>query len=238
MKKVLRKTVSIALIACMLLVAVPMMASASGTVNPTAALTVNGSTVTIAGNAGAADEMIAITVVLCDHNPVLTNGLGVCDQCLLTDPAITTKIKFMDDTLTAANGTYSFAVTALPDGTYTAFIGGTNVPIANQKKITFSKFPVVTTIRYGDLDRNGNLESADLALLLRYSVGVKSFDNDQLLAADLNGNESIESVDISFLSRNQAGTKPGNQFGKDNNAEFVPGGSIVKDETGNVIAHN
>lgn len=235
MKKVLRKTVSIALIACMLLVAVPMLASAAGIPDvSTAKLTISGGTVTVAGNAGVADEMLAITVVECDHNPVLTNGQGVCDQCLLTDPTIATKIRFMDDTMTAADGTYSFEVTALPDGTYTAFIGGTNVPVANQKKITFSKS--AKQIKYGDLDKSGSLKNNDLVILVQYILGITSLDNDMILAADVDGSTMIKNSDVVTLAQCLGGVITDKQLGSDHNSEFVSSGAKVYDANNNLIA--
>jgi hypothetical protein len=222
LKKVLTKTISIAMIACLLLACVPMLASAADVSN--ADVIVSGDTATISGTAGAAGEEIAIVIIECTHE---YTGDEYCPDCYIDDYDTANVVYVNQTTATGDNGSFSFAA-KLPEGIYTAFIGGTNVD--EQKILSFeiSKGGEGEIIKYGDLDRNGFIQANDIGVLASYLVGALSFDRQQLLASDLDKNEYIQANDIGVLAIALTGTDP--------DLGLVDEGAVVRDTQGDVIA--
>ena len=60
-------------------------------------------------------------------------------------------------------------------------------------------------IMLGDVNGDEIVNIADAALILRYSIGLLSFDDTQLLAADVNGDGNVNTVDAALILRNALG---------------------------------
>ena len=62
-------------------------------------------------------------------------------------------------------------------------------------------------IKYGDLDGDGKVTSADALLVLRASVNLEKFDAEKTKLADVDGDGAITSSDSLFILRNSVGLK-------------------------------
>ena len=60
-------------------------------------------------------------------------------------------------------------------------------------------------IQCGDIDRNGKLDSADVILILRFSIGLEEFTVDQVEFADVNGDGIVNSNDAVAVLRSSIG---------------------------------
>ena len=62
---------------------------------------------------------------------------------------------------------------------------------------------IVSDISYmlGDVNRDGEITSADAQLILRYCVGKVELDDEQLILADLNSDGEITSADAQKVLR-------------------------------------
>jgi len=58
---------------------------------------------------------------------------------------------------------------------------------------------------YGDLNRDGIVNSADAILLLRYDAGLETLDAEQLLLADVNRDGRITVYDANEILRIDVG---------------------------------
>lgn len=62
-----------------------------------------------------------------------------------------------------------------------------------------------STFAYGDINRDGLVDSADAILLLRYDAALVKFDQEQMLLADVNRDGAIDLMDASEILRLDAG---------------------------------
>ena len=94
-----------------------------------------------------------------------------------------------------ANGAYSLDVTAQ--------VGGKT--LSGSKSVTVDKYAVdagsitVQEFQKGDVNRDKEIGSDDVSLLMQYSVGNVTLDETQLFLGDINKNGEIDSGDISSL---------------------------------------
>ncbi len=69
------------------------------------------------------------------------------------------------------------------------------------------EFAVLQAIAYGDIDENGNIETYDAALLMRYIIGLdplpeldpRPWETARIVAADVDGNGELDSYDVSLI---------------------------------------
>lgn len=61
------------------------------------------------------------------------------------------------------------------------------------------------TFKYGDVDMDNSISSADARLVLRNSVGLEAFDEMQEILADVDFDNSISSADARLVLRNSVG---------------------------------
>ncbi len=98
-------------------------------------------------------------------------------------------------------------------------------------------------IKYGDIDGQGGVSSADARLALRYSVGLEQFTDDQVLAADVNGDGVVNASDARLILRGSVGLENSANFGVNGSQVFMSGTysmtAVVDVETGMnfVVAH-
>lgn len=60
----------------------------------------------------------------------------------------------------------------------------------------------------GDVDRSGAVDSADAALILRYVVGIATFDAQQKTLGDINNSDEPDSADAASILRYVVGLQP------------------------------
>ena len=60
-------------------------------------------------------------------------------------------------------------------------------------------------ILIGDVNRDGKVNTADAVFVLKYSAGMISFDNDQLIAANTNKDDKVNTADAVFVLKYAAG---------------------------------
>lgn len=53
----------------------------------------------------------------------------------------------------------------------------------------------------GDVDFDGDVDASDALLVLRYVLGLVSFDDTTLAIADVNGDGVVDSADVIFILR-------------------------------------
>lgn len=53
----------------------------------------------------------------------------------------------------------------------------------------------------GDVDFDGEITASDALLVLRYVLGLVSFDDTTLAIADVNGDGVVDSADVIFILR-------------------------------------
>ena len=58
-----------------------------------------------------------------------------------------------------------------------------------------------TTVYYGDLNRDGKVDSDDLTLLSRHVGGIELLDDDTLKRGDLDGDGDVDASDLTLLAR-------------------------------------
>lgn len=73
--------------------------------------------------------------------------------------------------------------------------------------IGLGEVTVRTSAKYtlGDVNGDGNVNSIDAALILKYSAGSVDFTETQLLAGDFNGDGSVNSIDAAMILKKSAG---------------------------------
>ena len=106
---------------------------------------------------------------------------------------------------TDANGAYTLP--AVANGSYTvnvtAVVG--EKTLSGSKSVTVDKYAVdagsitVQEFQKGDVNRDKEIGSDDVSLLMQYSVGNVTLDETQLSLGDINKNGEIDSGDISSL---------------------------------------
>ena len=64
--------------------------------------------------------------------------------------------------------------------------------------ITAFSIPWVSAAMYGDLDRNGELTSGDVRIMMRYMVG-EPLSAQQYAQADLDGNKRVNTADAKLV---------------------------------------
>lgn len=69
----------------------------------------------------------------------------------------------------------------------------------NVDKITFT--PVGGQASRGDVNRDGNVSSADAVMLCKYLIGIEQLNGDQARQADLDDSRVINAVDLTLLKR-------------------------------------
>ena len=68
-----------------------------------------------------------------------------------------------------------------------------------------ASFLLESSFAYGDINRDGLVDSADAILLLRYDAALVKFDQEQILLADVNRDGLIDLMDASEILRMDAG---------------------------------
>lgn len=68
-------------------------------------------------------------------------------------------------------------------------------------------FVAIVDLSYGDIDGDGSVTSADALLILRASVGLELFTDEQTKYADVNGDGSVDSADSLAVLRYSVGFK-------------------------------
>jgi hypothetical protein len=101
-------------------------------------------------------------------------------------------------TLPYVNGT-------LPSGTYpiTVTASGAEDRFLNDTAVTTSNGSVTITNEFlkGDINRDGELNNADLILIARYLVDLVEFDDEQKEIADFNNDGTISNKDLVLIAR-------------------------------------
>ena len=64
-----------------------------------------------------------------------------------------------------------------------------------------SAYKSSTTVYYGDLNRDGKVDSDDLTLLSRHVGGIELLDDDTLKRGDLDGDGDVDASDLTLLAR-------------------------------------
>ena len=109
-------------------------------------------------------------------------------------------------TATADNG-YAYLAQSLKyvrgGKEYTVEDGGFIMPDADVE--IRATFVAESSYAYGDINRDGVVNSADAILLLRYDAGLESLDQEQLLLADVNRDGKIMVRDANEILRIDAG---------------------------------
>ena len=93
-------------------------------------------------------------------------------------------------------------------GTTTAYYNSAiydYVRLSDACEVLFFKHVTGSEIMLGDVNGDEIVNIADAALILRYSIGLLSFDDSQLLAADVNGDGNVNTVDAALILRNALG---------------------------------
>ena len=93
-------------------------------------------------------------------------------------------------------------------GTTTAYYNSAiydYVRLSDACEVLFFKHVTGSEIMLGDVNGDEIVNIADAALILRYSIGLLSFDDTQLLAADVNGDGNVNTVDAALILRNALG---------------------------------
>jgi hypothetical protein len=81
------------------------------------------------------------------------------------------------------------------------------VTIALFSLITFLLLPhsPVAAVIHGDINTDGSVDVQDVALVMRHSLGLLSFDDAQSFVADVNGDRRIDVRDVSQIMRKALG---------------------------------
>ena len=77
-----------------------------------------------------------------------------------------------------------------------------------------TKDPVEKTVIFGDIDGDGKITSADSLFILRCSVNLENFTDEQEMLADVDGDGKITSADALFVLRCSVGLKDNTKAGE------------------------
>ena len=69
----------------------------------------------------------------------------------------------------------------------------------------WAKWTLAVTIKFGDINGDGNVTPADATLILQYAAGLISFSPSQLIAADVNGDGFVTPADATLILQYAAG---------------------------------
>lgn len=94
--------------------------------------------------------------------------------------------------------------------------------------LAFSVSAAADDFQYGSVDGKPGIEAGDARLVLRYSVGLESFDEDQLVAADVDGNNDITAADARLILRASVGLENSAQFGVNGSQVFTSGHFVLE----------
>lgn len=114
-------------------------------------------------------------------------------------------------TIQKGNGGVSFVAdyaNGIPidsNGTYT-ITAYSKAGLSSSKTITYTNF--VNKLSKGDLNGDGEINSADAQLILQYSIDLISLSSDQLLVADVNKDGFINSADAQLILQYSIGLIP------------------------------
>jgi hypothetical protein len=96
------------------------------------------------------------------------------------------------------------SLTYTVDGeTYTVTNGGFYMP--EEDIVITATFLQESAYAYGDINRDGAVNSADAILLLRYDAGLEELDDEQMLLADVNRDGKITVFDANEILRIDVG---------------------------------
>ena len=60
-------------------------------------------------------------------------------------------------------------------------------------------------VLYGDVNDDGEINSMDATLILKYDAGTGTLTNDQLKAADVSGDGEVDSADATLILKFDSG---------------------------------
>lgn len=150
----------------------------------------------------AAETAEEVTVVLASE--------GIPELSAATLP----KVVYMNQVTTPADGTLTFPIerakivsaTGLSkyDGcTLYVKMGGSGIASMATLAVTFQDPAVVVT--YGDVTGEGDVDIGDAVQILLYEAGLRTFTEQQLLAADVTGEGDVDIGDAVRILRYEAG---------------------------------
>ena len=82
-------------------------------------------------------------------------------------------------------------------------------------------------IVYGNVDGDREISANDARLVLRYSVGLEQFTEDQLLAGDVNGDGAVTAGDARLILRGAVGLESTATFGVNGSQVFMSGNFVL-----------
>lgn len=82
-------------------------------------------------------------------------------------------------------------------------------------------------IIYGDVDEYLGITSSDARLVLRYSVGLDTMTDDQILAADVDGGGTVDASDARKILRASVGLEDSSKFGVNGSQVFMSGNFVM-----------
>lgn len=100
---------------------------------------------------------------------------------------------------------YASGISIDSNGTYT-ITAYSKAGLSSSKTITYTNF--VNKLSKGDLNGDGEINSADAQLILQYSIDLISLSSDQLLVADINQDGFINSADAQLILQYSIGLIP------------------------------
>lgn len=155
------------------------------------------------GNYGLAGLKTGLTKIGLPKNPVSSSNIGKTLGCNTTDQFYTyfntsfeKKSFYMVSEFTGYSNNYKTY-------NYVNYVG--MYPAWDRKEIDISPAPLGNGTKYGDLDGDNKITSADALLILRASVKLENLNSKQSKLADVNKDGSVDSVDSLEVLRYSVG---------------------------------
>ena len=122
------------------------------------------------------------------------------------NPEISTFVVYTDGSFPSGTviGTVTLDTSAAKVGEYPVELTVIDATDSDPKKIEItgvSGTVIIAGILKGDLNRDGEVNNADLVMLARYLVELETFDAEQLEIGDYDNNGTIDNRDLVLLAR-------------------------------------